>query len=705
MRVRDGLGVVLVCGLCYVNFGGGTFHYDAFHSLVENPHIRSLANIPGFFADPGAFSGDAEKKMYRPLLLVSYAVQYALHGLEPLGYLLGNWLIHCAVSLLVGALVSRILDDPRAGLVGALFFAAHPLAGEPVNYISSRSESLAASFYLATFLLHNRGRRELALICFALGLLVKSVVITAPVLLWAYDRWQRAGGRDWRRYMPFAGVAFGYIMLISYNRFLLGSLAAPVRDWTTQLMTQCKASAYYLYLIAMPFELNVEHQFFETADPFDRAFLAGAGLGVSLGFLAWFGRFRIPGWVLIWSMVILLPTVLLPLNMLVNERRLYLVMAGLACGVGYLSRRFEWCWQMAWVICAIALCLSRNSLWGSDLSIWGDAVKKAPRMYRTQSNWGKALQMAGREEEALAAYRRAISIDDRHADAYNNIATLYHLRGEVDQAIAWYLRALERHTNMEEIHQNLGDAYAQKGNLDLALAAYRRALDIDPKKGDIWSNYGLILYGAGDLPAAEAALRRAIELLPNHAEPYNNLANIHVDRDQYRQAEMLYEQALEYDPEDRGEILANLGALYRSMGRFDAGRQQLEEAIARRPSVADWHYRRGRLEREAGRREEAQDAFSAALKLAPDHARARVQHAELLSEGGVWQPAIAAFRRALSDKADYSRAWYGLGRALEMVGDGAAALQAYSQFLAGWQGAASRTREVHARIEALEGDS
>lgn len=704
-RMRDRALIVLVCGLCYLNFAGGTFHYDDFHSLVENPHIRSLANIPDFFADPTHFSADAEKKMYRPVLLVSYAIQYALHDYTPLGFLLGNLLLHIGASLLVGALATEVLADRRAGLVSALLFAAHPLAGEPVNYISSRSESLAACCYLGTLLLAIRGQRNGALVSFAVGLLVKSVVLTAPALLWLYDRWLREGRRRWSYYIPYAVLACGYLALISYNRFLGGALAAPVRDWTTQFLTQLKAPAYYLYLVAMPWRLNVEHQFFEASGLGDIAVIAGGGLIVSLGWLGWRGRGKLPGLALCWSAIVLLPATIMPLNMLVNERRLYLVLACLALAAGYMSSRLDRRWLAVWLLCAMGLCWQRNPVWQSELRLWQDAVEKAPAMYRTQANWGKALQVEGRPEQALVAYRRALALDDRQVDAYNNIATLYHLQGDVDTAITWYLQALARNPQMEEVQQNLADAYAKQGAPDMAIAAYQRALAIEAGKGDIWSNYGLILYETGDLTAATTAFRKAIELLPEQAEPYNNLANIYVDRRDYTQAESLYREALQRSPDHPDQILANLGDLYRLRGRFSAGRAQLREAIELRPEHAEWHFRLGRLEREAGQIAAAQQAFSRALELAPDHVRARVQRAELLGESGVWDEAVADYRQVLLEQRDYSRAWYGLGVALDALGDGDGALAAYREFLSMWQQEDQRARDVRSRVRELQGGS
>ena len=234
-----------------------------------------------------------------------------------------------------------------------------------------------------------------------------------------------------------------------------------------------------------------------------------------------------------------LPTAQMPLNMLVNERRLYIVMVGLALGLGYLSRHIDRRRQMVWLLCAIGLCLQRTAVWQSEQHLWQAAVQKAPQMYRTQANFGKALQVEGRLDEAFAAYRRAIALDDHQADAFNNMATVYHLKGEMDQAISWYKQALERNPGLEEVHQRLADAYAQQGMHDKAIVAYGRALSLDANKGDIWSNYGLLVYQAGDLAEAEKAFRKASDLLPTQAEPYNNLANIYVDQREYTRAESM----------------------------------------------------------------------------------------------------------------------------------------------------------------------
>ena len=120
--------------LAYHNSFDNSFHFDDSHSIVDNPHIRSLANIPRFFVDPAAFSVMPQGAMYRPLLLVSYALNYAVSGYEIASYHVVNFLLHVVNAGLVYLLGLRLLGCRRSALMGAALFAVHPVLSEPVNY-------------------------------------------------------------------------------------------------------------------------------------------------------------------------------------------------------------------------------------------------------------------------------------------------------------------------------------------------------------------------------------------------------------------------------------------------------------------------------------------------------------------------------------------------------------------------------------------
>ena len=99
------VAVGLTAIACYVNAVGNEFVLDDTRLIRDNLRIRSLANIPHLFASP-YWDVAGPQALYRPLVLVSYAVQYATHGLSPAGYSIVNIALHAAVSVLLFTLTA-----------------------------------------------------------------------------------------------------------------------------------------------------------------------------------------------------------------------------------------------------------------------------------------------------------------------------------------------------------------------------------------------------------------------------------------------------------------------------------------------------------------------------------------------------------------------------------------------------------------------
>ncbi len=265
-RWHAGALIVLVMG-CYLNTLKGGFHYDDFHSIVHNPYIRDWSNSLRFFMDPSVFSGDPDKAMYRPVLLLSYAFNYSLGAYQPWGYLLTNVLIHLGVSLLVWRLALHVGLNTTGAWVAGIIFALHPVASEPVNYISARSESLAALFYLAAFLLvgnETRVARWGGVLCYSLGLLTKSIVITLPLVFLLYEYYQGLKfTKRWPRHCVLWFISVLYLSIFSYMRFFSSkTIHKAPRGILEQFAVQLKAGIYYIKLLWFPINQNVEHQFF-----------------------------------------------------------------------------------------------------------------------------------------------------------------------------------------------------------------------------------------------------------------------------------------------------------------------------------------------------------------------------------------------------------------------------------------------------------
>jgi len=182
-----------VAVLPYMNSLGNGFHWDDYHHVLENPAIRDPGSIPRFFTDPSTFSRDPGIQMYRPLLMVTYALNYAAGGDQGWGYHLVNIGLHLLVTLLLHRLLLMLLPCPVGrgpAFAAAALFAVHPINSQAVNYVSSRSVLLAAALLLLGLVLslagRSPGRRLLLLpaaVSFFLALLSKSTAIVATPLL------------------------------------------------------------------------------------------------------------------------------------------------------------------------------------------------------------------------------------------------------------------------------------------------------------------------------------------------------------------------------------------------------------------------------------------------------------------------------------------------------------------------------------------
>lgn len=709
---RQILAILLLCCVCYANSLDGSFHYDDFHSIVDNLSIRSLSNVPAFFVNMDTFSADPEKGMYRPVLLATFAVNYALVEYEAWGYLLVNLLIHMGCSLFV-ARIGKLLIGDSAGFLSGLLFAVNPICTEPVNYISSRSENLAAFFYFSAFycfaVQRDSGRwgaSWLGLGACAFGLMTKSTVATLPLVLLVYDVFKR-GIRNLkpvftRLHFPYWLMLGAYLGAAWFSGFLPKSLGSPVRSEPIQIWTQMKAIPYYLQLLFFPYNLSVEHQFFESTSWQEPVVMLSMILVVGLAAfsLKWRGNSNMR-FAALFSFVVLWPSTVVPLNMLVNERRIYLVTAGLAWITAYALRHVPLPLVVSMVVIMAVHTVDRNRVWKSELTLWKDAVEKAPEMRRAHANYGRALQLNGRHEAALAAYYKAIEFDTRHGEAYNNIATLYHGQGEFDEAIRWYNEALERYPNYDEIYLNLGDAHFQKGEHAVATRMFEEALRIDGSRGSNWSNYGLVLQEAGRLYDAKRAYEKAIALSPELPEPYNNLGNVLSADGEHENALQQYRNSLARSPKNLEEVEINLATTYLQLNRGYEAAALLQDAIDKGRGSGLHHYHLGRAFRVQQNAKAAQSAFVQSIRLDVKDPRSLAALGELLAEEQNHQEAVRWFRRALEVRPDYGRALFGLGRSLEEAGLLTEATGMYRDFLRVWTRTDERREFVEGRLQEL----
>ncbi len=337
--------------LAYWNSFSGPFVFDDVASVVENQQIREWWHVGGLLT--------SERELPvagRPVVNASFALNYALGGLNVWGYHAWNVSVHLLCALLVFALVRLTLEQPtlrdrfgpRASDLAfavALLWALHPLNTEAVDYVTQRTETMMALFYLATLVASIRGVAEpsqrrwpiAAVALCAAGMACKESMVTAPVMVVLYDRAFVFGSLKEafaRRWWLYAGLAATWVVLLlllqSGARINSAGFSAGVGVWT-YLLNQTVMIVRYLYLAIWPWSLVSNYGWpasLTLADVLPQAVAICALLAATL-----VATFRWPplGFAGCWLFLTLAPTSsVVPIATEVGaERRMYLPLVSL----------------------------------------------------------------------------------------------------------------------------------------------------------------------------------------------------------------------------------------------------------------------------------------------------------------------------------------------------------------------------------------
>ncbi len=552
---------VVLCATAYAPAARGPFVFDDIFEIENNQAIRRLWPPWDAMTSPGGFPA-------RPVPYYTFAINYAVHALAPLGWHLTNVAIHLVNGLLVGLVVFRVLAiarDPTAAAVAradlvawaaATLWLVHPLATQPVAYVYQRMELLGALAILAAlgcFLAAQSAGMLLATVAIsAAGMLCKetAAVIPPAVLLtdWLVLSW--IPGRPWASLASALGRRpFFYVFLFA----TLGVVAALVwlqrgsyRELTTPgwsplayALTQPGVILHYLRLAVFP-----------AGQCFDYAWRTDVSAATVVpGLLAVCGAFAVAGWCVprrplaalaigLFLLLLAPSSSFVPLSDICVEHRMYLplavIVASAVVTVAAVLRPAPAAAIASTLVLAtvlVGVSAARTAVYGSFLGVWIDTATKAPHNQRALLWVGIALDEAGRHDEAFAAFGRTIA-----ADPANPACARAHS----------YRAAL------------LG----RQGDMRMAVAEARRAVELAPDDGLGWVNLARGLYELDRLEEAEMAGRKSINLCRGGQRlvALVNLARIVAAAGRPDEARTLCASVLETDPghEPARRLLARL---------------------------------------------------------------------------------------------------------------------------------------------------
>jgi tetratricopeptide (TPR) repeat protein len=569
-RLRPSWALLLAgaCVLSYANGLTGDFTYDDKAIVRDNFRLRSADRVGDIFTTQYFGGPRGTGTAYRPILLLSFAVQWWIHGSAPVPFHVVNVLLHVVATLLVAILFLRVGVPPPAAVGAALLFAVHPLHVEAVTSIVGRGETLSAVFVLTCVRLALRwadgGKRRRwalagALYAYLLGNLTKESAVVAPVLVFLFLAWSAEGGlfprllRAWRRGLAFyVGSAIVLLGVFAARAAILGGalksrntgifeLENPLAPLSPLVRSANAAAIFFRYLgrLVLPVRLSADESAWSllVLKPHDLLFFAAPALLAALcGAAVWRLRDRsVPAVGFLFLVLAALPAsnLLFPTGTIFAERLMYLPSAGFCliaatAVLGAAGRFAEVPLARLAALAALAIAFAgrtviRNPVWDGDLALFANLVRESPASAKAHYDYAYASAEAGQTRRALEHYARATDIFPRYWDAWAGQGRMRRALGDLEGAEEDYAESLRRNPRYENGFFGLGLVREERGNLTGAEEAYRRGIAANPRSFPLAYRLAIVL-SAQSRPEARHAWHRALTLAPDSKQAQHGYA-------------------------------------------------------------------------------------------------------------------------------------------------------------------------------------
>jgi len=377
--------IAVVAFVIYSNTFYSSFHFDDTPAIVENYAIHRF-DLKEIFSTST-----------RPVLDITFALNYYFGKLDVFGYHLVNIMLHIANGVLLyfillwtvnpdseersaGSGVQQ-LNAPspmlsaknfRIPLYASLIFVAHPIQTQAVTYIVSRSSVLATTFYLLTLLLFIKGfqsnpinsRNSInvyfigAFLASCLGMGTKQEAATLPFMLLVYDFYFISRG-DWKVlkghyrihlamfstlavvfYLSFSGLKT-YISF-DYSKGVLMPQEQPITS-IQYFLTQLHVIPYYIRLLFLPMNLNLDYDWPITRNiDFPTMFFFVLLAAIVVVAITLYRKARLVSFGIIWFFVTLSVTSsFIVIYDVIFEHRLYLPSIGFAIVMAFMISKIS----------------------------------------------------------------------------------------------------------------------------------------------------------------------------------------------------------------------------------------------------------------------------------------------------------------------------------------------------------------------------
>lgn len=587
----------------YSNTLNADWHLDDYPNIIENKYIQWTELSPSTLSRSfQPYQNNLHLRLSRPISFFTLSLNWFIGNQHVIGYHIANISIHIASSVFLFLFLLLLFKTPRLNglhegdeyniaLLATVLWAIHPIQTQAVTYIVQRMASLSAMFYIAAMFCYIQGRLKSgirsrlsyysgSLICMLLALGSKENAITFPLAIGLVEIifFQNFSSGENRKKCVQIAIASTVATLAILLLLLFAMIPDPATAFkarsgqrsfsmTQRLLTEPRIVMNYLIQIFYPLlnRFSIEHPIaisVSLVNPITTLFSLLSIIALLIFGFSTIHRFpSLSLSILFYFLNQVVESTFLPLE-LVFEHRNYLpsmflflpVSIGVIRGLHYFRKEKK---QAMFFLCSSFLAFLlivmgmttfiRNGVWGSEKTLWEDALKKAPQSARP---WG-----------SLAFY--------------------YSRTGNYDKALEMYEASLTKQRTSAffpaVILRNMGFIYSLKHDYDRALACYDRAIAEDPDNIQVLYEKASILIMHGDWDAAKTTVHSLISKGNSTKDAYYLMGVITLHSDAPEEALKLFRMANQISPGEPKTYI-QIGVSMSMMGHYQKADWFLNQA-------------------------------------------------------------------------------------------------------------------------------
>jgi Flp pilus assembly protein TadD len=522
-----------------------------------------------------------------------------LYGLNPGGHHLTNLLIHIVNTLLLFLVLKRMTGARwRSSFVAALF-ALHPLHVESVAWVAERKDVLSTFFWMLTMETYLRyvnsprfHRYLLVLLCFAMGLLSKPMLVTLPFVLLLLDYWPLGRFRlgelgsncnvSTQKPLKLSDQRLSVLQLVlEKTPFFVLSAAASILTFLAQ-----QSGGIVKSLKLFPLETRIANALV--------SYVAYIGKMIWPSRLGFFYPYpdRVPIWQITGAALLLGSISFLVIR--ASYKRRYL-------GTG-------WLWYLGTLVPVIGLVqvglqsmadrYTYVPLIGLFIMIvWGihDILKKWPHRNTVFTVFAGLLfsilaivtwAQVKHWQNSITLFKHTLEVTSENSLMHYDLGVIMLRQGRYSDAIAHLSESLRIEPDDADAHNNLGIALGRQGKIPEAMIHYAEALRIKPNFAGAHNNLGVALARQGKIPEAMVHYAEAVRIKPDFAEAYGNIGNSLAQQERIEEAIAHYKEALRIKP-NFADVHYSLGLAYLRIGNRGAATEEYEILKKIHPDLAN----------------------------------------------------------------------------------------------------------------------